>query len=217
MPGWPQRCALRRRAWLILVVLVHLLVLYAWPGAQPMGHPAGALHDSSHDTPLDIVFVVPAPTPLPVRQAPTAAPRTPVPKRAAMQRDLAQPQPPVTLITPPPAAEPALEAALSAVTHDTLRQSALAAAGAIDRQLRKESLDLGQRALLRAGQPERGIAAALVPRGPDQIEELVMADGRRISRVGNKCAYKESNALTRGRDVIQHGVRTIWGDCRGAR
>lgn len=209
MPGWPQRFAPGRRAWFILVLLVHLLVLYAWPRPQPMTHPAG--------TTLDIVFVVPAPTLLPLPETHTAAPRKPARKPAVPQRLPPRPAPAMTLITPPSLAVPDSEAAPPAVVQDTLRQAALAAAGAIDRQLRKESLDLGQRAPLRGGQLERGIAAALVQRGPDRIEELALPDGRRVSRIGNKCAYKESNALTRGRDVIQQGVRTIWGDCRGVR
>ncbi len=50
-----------------------------------------------------------------------------------------------------------------------------------------------------------------------QIIESVMPDGRRMSKVitpySTYCAYKESNALTKGRDVMQSGVRTMITSC----
>jgi hypothetical protein len=60
---------------------------------------------------------------------------------------------------------------------------------------------------------EREIAAAFGERGPPQVVEEVMSDGRRRSRVGNKCANKESNGLVGARDVFRDGVKTRWGDC----
>ena len=67
MPGRTQRFLLRRRALFILVVLVHALLLYAWPRAQPLMLPAGAT--------LGIVFVGPAPKALPLPEPLRAAPR----------------------------------------------------------------------------------------------------------------------------------------------
>lgn len=64
---------------------------------------------------------------------------------------------------------------------------------------------------------EREIAAAFGERGPPQVVEETMSDGRRRSRVGNKCTYKESNGLVGARDVFRDGVKTRWGGCQAGR
>lgn len=50
-----------------------------------------------------------------------------------------------------------------------------------------------------------------------RIEELQLPDGRRLSKVhgahGAYCVYKESVGLTKGRDQLTAGVRTMMTSC----
>lgn len=50
-----------------------------------------------------------------------------------------------------------------------------------------------------------------------QLEEVRLADGRRMTKVhgskGTYCVYKESVGLTKGRDQLSSGVRTMTTTC----
>ena len=87
------------------------------------------------------------------------------------------------------------------MSASTIGERALRAAGKVDRELRKTSLNVAERNLT-IGKIER---------------ELEMPDGRRMSKVvtafGRYCAYKESNGLVGGRDVFRDGVKTKIGPC----
>jgi hypothetical protein len=59
--------------------------------------------------------------------------------------------------------------------------------------------------------------ASAFKRQATTVEEVLMADGSRMSKVhtpgGTYCAYKESNAVTGGRDPFKDGVRTKVTSC----
>ncbi len=209
-----------RRALLALVVTAHVLALLLWP--QRDGLPRGAPHGEPREA-LALVFV---PLP-PLRELQhEEPPRAGKPVAVVRVRPRSVPESPAMVLLAPAAAAAAtpaiadppqsMPAPAAASAAADIRAAALAAAGSIDRQLRKVSLNSRERTL--AYQPpaiERALAGARV--APPVQEELTMADGRRMTRIGKNCAYKESNALTRGRDVIQQGVRTIWAECAPAR
>ena len=103
------------------------------------------------------------------------------------------------------------------MSASTIGERALRAAGKVDRELRKTSLNVAERNLT-IGKTQRELAIAGAFRGGGtRIEELELSDGRRMSRVvtafGRYCAYKESNGLVGGRDVFRDGVKTKIGSC----
>lgn len=204
----------QRRYWFLLVAVVHVLAVLCWPRRDAVV----AAQPSSRTT---TVFFVPVPRPA----APAVA-TAPAPARAvARSRTARQAPAAATLVfvpaapdtaTPPIALpqEPVLSAAPPQAEADEIRTQALKSVGAIDKELRKASLNMAERHIsYQRPALERAIASAHKPRGPLRIEELRMSDGRAVSRIGNMCAYKESNALTGGRDVIQNGVRTMFTTC----
>ena len=95
------------------------------------------------------------------------------------------------------------------MSASTIGERALRAAGKVDRELRKTSLNVAERNLT-IGKAQRELAST-------RIEELELPDGRRMSKVvtafGRYCAYKESNGLVGGRDVFRDGVKTKIGPC----
>ena len=95
------------------------------------------------------------------------------------------------------------------MSASTIGERALRAAGKVDRELRKTSLNVAERNLT-IGKTQRELAST-------RIEELELPDGRRMSKVvtafGRYCAYQESNGLVGGRDVFRDGVKTKIGPC----
>lgn len=117
-------------------------------------------------------------------------------------------------LSPDPFAEP------SAKPADDLRQRSLKSAAAIDKQLRKEAWNPRDKKIANETTAlAAGIASAYVGNnGIMSTEEITMPDGRLMTKVrtpggGSFCAYKESNALTGGRDPMRDGIRTLVTNC----
>ena len=95
------------------------------------------------------------------------------------------------------------------MSASSIRERALRAAGKVDRELRKTSLNVAERNLT-IGKAQRELAST-------RIEELELPDGRRVSKVisGSRsyCVFMESNGLVGGRDVFRDGVKTKVGPC----
>lgn len=212
--GLPDTSHRQRPYWFLLVAVVHVLAVLCWPRREAVvtGQPSAR---------TTTVFFVPVPQP-----AAPAVTTAPTPTRAVARSRPVRPAPAAATLVFVPAApdtatppipvpqEPVLSSAPPQPDADEIRANALKSVGAIDKELRKASLNMAERHLSyqRPGL-ERAIASAHRPRGLPKIEELRMSDGRAVSRIGNMCAYKESNALTGGRDVIQNGVRTMFTTC----
>lgn len=137
------------------------------------------------------------------------APAEPVPVAAT------QPQA-ITQTTPPP--DPFAEQSVKPI--EDLRQRALKSAALVDKQLRKEAWNprdkkIANDTTLLAAK----IGSAYV--GNDSgttMEEVSTPDGRLMTKVrtpggGTYCAYKETNALTGGRDPFRDGVKTKVTSC----
>lgn len=212
--GLPDTSHRQRRYWFLLVVVVHVLAVLCWPRRDALV----AAQPSARTT---TVFLVPvarpaapavATAPAPTRAVARSRPQRQAPAAATL---VFVPAAPETATPPiPPPQEPAFSAVPAQPDADEIRTQARKSAGAIDKELRKSSLNMAERHLsYQRPALERAIASAHRPSGPPRIEELRMSDGRAVSRIGNMCAYKESNALTGGRDVIQNGVRTMFTTC----
>lgn len=200
-----------RKPWAVaLVVAVHLLALLSWPQRQPPVRDATLTYS-------DIVFLAP---PKPVRPRPAPDVATP-PRKLQPVAISAAPviaAAPVPEALPAPAAEPLAEPAQFAARAPDILERARRDVGKIDRELRKNSLNMAERNLV-LGKSKAALAFADVHAANEgtRIEESVMPDGRRISKVktrfGRYCAYKESNGLVGGRDVFRDGVKTKISGC----
>ena len=138
------------------------------------------------------------------------APVDPVPIAAT------QPQ----AITQPPMAPPDPFAEQPAKQPDDLRQSALKSAALVDKQLRKDAWNPRDKRIAN----DTSLLAAKIGGayvGNDSgttTEEVVTPDGRLMTKVrtpggGTYCAYKETNALTGGRDPFRDGIKTKVTSC----
>lgn len=171
---------------------------------------------------MQIVFFA---TPV-VPSAPLPTPSSDVALARQRQKDgaprLAITIAPATVAPAPPPAPPTITPSVTAPVltpidageADRILSQARRDAGRIDRELREEGLTMADRK--RAIGPskfERLMADAFIERGPPRMEEHVMADGRRVSKVGKMCAYKEANGLTGARDVFKDGTKTRWETC----
>jgi hypothetical protein len=184
------------------IIVLHVAGVLLWPKRDTASVHATRSNETA------ITFVR-----LPV-QLPAAAPVRPAsPARRQVRKSQSVAPEPVMHVVAAPALPPEAPAPAEKSAADILLQ-ARRDVGKIDRDLRSASLDMAQRHLtVTLTRREREIAAAFGERGPPQVVEEVMSDGRRRSRVGNKCANKESNGLVGARDVFRDGVKTRWGDC----
>jgi hypothetical protein len=196
---------------LCLIVVAHIALALCWPSWRAPAHEAARKE-------LALTFVTlpalpPATLPPPALRSPRVAPK-PAPVRPLPAPKLA-PAPAITLLAPPPAQEVApVEAAATTPSASSMAQRAMRDVGAIDRELRGQSRDPGQRSLkLHADKFDSAIAGAFKERGPPRVVEEVLADGTRRSRIGNMCAAMENNGQTGGRDVFRDGVKTKWASC----
>lgn len=211
--GAPGGASRQPAATLALIVALHLAALYFWPSATPPNADAtGSQTDIAFIKPLEPAKAEPQPSPQkrPVRRRdPIVVPLASVPFVPSVQRETT-----VVVVSRQDDVAP-VEAEVAAVpTHDDILFQARKDIGKIDRELRKTSLNLAERStVLKPGERERLIAGAFIGRGPPPITEEVMADGRRRSRRGSMCAYKESNGLVGGRDVFSGGIKTRWEQC----
>lgn len=102
---------------------------------------------------------------------------------------------------------------------EEISQLALKSAAGIDRQLRKESWNprdkkIANEQTLLAGK----LGGAYIGRNePATYENITLPDGRLMTKVTSGghsfCAYKESNALTGGRDPFRDGIKTKISSC----
>ena len=160
----------------------------------------------------------PAPPKVVARQPPKAltvrpestAPAEPVPVAPAQPRAITRPMPP-----PDPFAEQ------PAKPIDDLRQRSLKSAALVDKQLRKEAWNPRDKKI---ANDTTVLAAKLGGAyvGNDSgttMEDVTMADGRVMTKVrtpggGTYCAYKETNAVTGGRDPFRDGIQTKVTSCK---
>lgn len=188
---------------LSLIVVLHIAGVLLWPQRDGGSRSAVLARETA-------VTFVSMPVPPPARSVPPVTPVRPRIRKAA-------PPPAIPALRLIPAPEPVAPVEAEAPVPRSAADITLQAkrdVGKIDRDLRSASLNMAERHLsLTMTQRERAIAAAFGERGPPRVVEEVMSDGRRRSRVGNKCAYKESNGLVGARDVFRDGVKTRWGDC----
>ncbi|MFC3376856.1 hypothetical protein ACFOLJ_13435 [Rugamonas sp. CCM 8940] len=220
---------------MLVVALLHLLAIYFVTRPRMQSAPVVAARRS------EIVFLTsPAPrrTAAPT-QRPTPKPTltlTPIsaganqrpPVAASSAREPAQrPPQPITLVAPateaPPVAnspapvEPDWTQPVARQGADSLAERAKKSVGAIDRDLRNKSLNMSDRKpAAEQTALARNVASAFKTQNTT-IEEILMADGRRMSKIhtphGSYCAYMESNAITGGRDPFKDGVRTKISNC----
>jgi hypothetical protein len=141
--------------------------------------------------PATVTVIAP---PLPTQ---SAVPELPPPEAAREPQAITQALPP-----PDPFALPTKP-------EDDLKQRSLKSAAAVDRQLRKESWTQRDRKLVN---DQTALAAAIgkayVGGGSGAMEEIVMADGTRMTKWrmpggGTACFYKESNGFSGGRDPFR--------------
>lgn len=103
---------------------------------------------------------------------------------------------------------------------EDLRQRSLKSAALVDKQLRKEAWNPRDKRIAN----DTTVLAAKIGGayvGNDSgttTEEVVTPDGRLMTKVrtpggGTYCAYKESNALTGGRDPFRDGIKTKVTSC----
>lgn len=208
---------------LLVVAALHLLTIYLV--TRPRTQSTQVLAARS----TNIVFLAP---PAPRRAAapvPTSAsarerrivalPSAPEPARRLPQ--------PITMVAPvaeappvanaPAGAEPDWTQPAAKPGADSLAERAKKSVGAIDRDLRAKSLNMTDRKPMAEQTALASNIASAFKRQGTTVEEVLMADGSRMSKVhtpsGTYCAYKESNAVTGGRDPFKDGVRTKVTSC----
>lgn len=198
-----------RRIALLLIVALHVLAVWFLPSpSTSRGGPKKQAE--SRETVISFVTPIPPPRkPVTVERSP-AKPAARAPKRITSE-------PAITLVPVPAAPEPApapVEPVVPEKTAADILNQAKADIGKVDRDLRNASPSMALRKIeLHPTKLESGIAGAFKERGPARIEEMIGPDGRRITKVGNMCAFKESNGLVGGRDVFKDGVKTKWQTC----
>lgn len=198
-----------RRIALLLIVALHVLAVWFLPSPST-SRGAPEKHTESRD--IAISFV----TPVPPARKPISVPRAPAKPAARAPRRVVG-ESTMTLVpapSMPEAASAPIEPAAPEKTAADILQQAKADIGKVDRDLRNASPNMALRKIeLHPTKLESGIAGAFKERGPQRIEEMIGPDGRRITKVGNMCAFKESNGLVGGRDVFKDGVKTRWQTC----
>lgn len=217
----------RSSAGLLAIAALHLAVVYWWPGRTRQMEQAA-------QTPMLMWLLRPAalPAPVPVVPVPASA-SVPVAKvvlpKAALPR--AQPHPAAVYVTPVPvvSATPApqtenpvapTQPTVNPITGAGLPRLSYAEVAKIDEALRKQAppnvqIQKYERKESRLAQ---GIAGAYRgDNGGETTEQIDLGDGRFMTKVhgpiGTYCVYKETMAVSGGRDQIQSGVRTKVTTC----
>ncbi|MES2902050.1 MAG: hypothetical protein V4723_20150 [Pseudomonadota bacterium] len=197
------------RLWVLAaIVALHVLLLWLWPQFR--------LDEDTHGPrQIFLTLIAPKLKPQPV-VAPPATPRakpvaiTPrvravpqsVPDLADLPATIVEPQ----AITIPAAPDPFADPAPAARPKYDI--------AAIDKEVRKASRDPAVRVtVLQATKMERLIGGAKKQRGPAQVEEMVLSDGTRVSKVGTMCAMKKPTAMVGGYDPFRNGNESIWRQC----
>ena len=193
---------------------VHLALILLWQASRP------ALPFDEASSPVQFLRLLPAPaittnTPPPALPSRRPKPAQGQPRQAAPQA-ASTPEPAAAITVP---AEPAETSAAPAASSPSLLEQAKAAAGGIDRGLRKENPGRGIQApvVTPAMKLARGIARAaeLAPNKwyqAPKTEEIIDPGGygRRRYRVttalGTYCVTYESNHAPDGRDSMRDGI-----------
>lgn len=210
---------------LLVVAALHLLTIYLV--TRPRAQTAQVRAARS----TNIVFLAPpaprrAAAPTPVPTSASARERRAVALPSAREPAQRLPQP-ITLPTPAAEAPPVANTPAAAGPDwtqpaakqgvDSLAERAKKSVGAIDRDLRAKSLNMTDRKPMAEQTALASNIASAFKRQATTVEEVLMADGSRMSKVhtpgGTYCAYKESNAVTGGRDPFKDGVRTKVTSC----
>jgi len=198
-----------RRIALLFIVAFHVLAVWFLPSPSTS---RGGPKKPSESREIAISFV----TPVPPARKPVNVAHTPARPAARAPKRIPS-EPALTFIPAPSEPEPAPAAVEPVVPEKTaadILQQAKSDIGKVDRDLRNASPNMALRKIeLHPTKLESGIAGAFKERGPQRIEEIIGPDGRRITKVGNMCAFKESNGLVGGRDVFKDGVKTRWQSC----
>lgn len=206
----------RQRSLLLALGAIHVLAFLMWPAARRVSSTLVDQNRISYLLPMPRL-AAPSPRP-PLREMPAR----PLAQRAPASQPItippAVPEPiTITPAAPQPAA-PADPFALAPAKPEPvdLAQRARLSAGAIDKQMRKESWNPHNKFV---AHDQTALAAAIgaAHRGNDgavTMENTVQSDGRVMTKVnGSYCAQMESNALTGGRDPFRDGVKTKVGTC----
>jgi hypothetical protein len=202
---------------------VHLALILLWQASRP------ALPPDAISSPVQFLRLLPAPairtdTPPPALPSRLRKPAQGQPRQAAPRAD-STPEPAAAITAP---AEPADSPAAPPASSPTLLEQAKAAAGGIDRGLRKENPGRGIHApvVTAAMKLERGIARAaeLAPNKwyqAPKVAEIIDPGGygRRRYRVttalGTYCVTYESNHGPDGRDTMRDGIPPKRTNCDG--
>ncbi|UGQ46580.1 hypothetical protein [Massilia endophytica] len=199
-----------RHAWLAVLLILHIAALLAWQQGARIAPPALAARS-------ELVFVMPPPA-RPVAVPPVQGRSAPQPKAPSARR--MEPEAitvmPATPATPPPAeAAPALPADPFSDSKP-LAATARDAVGTAMKSLQKERPHAFLSTVQSAGTIERALAKAAGTTGT-RLEELVLPDGRRMTRVraggGTYCVVMDSPAGSAGRDVFRDGVKSRTVTC----
>ena len=212
----------RRKGLLLALAGLHLAAFVLWrPAMREVARPQQRI------TWLQLLA---APN-TPAKPAPsvTSAParhtaQTPVAMR--LPPSDAQAASPSTAISasPSPVEAPATAAsqpdyfAITPAPKDSALDAAKRAAGAVDRQLRKEAWNPRDKVIANSQSSVAArISAAYIGNEGVTYEELTLPDGRHMTKVhaggATYCAYMESNGLVGGRDVFKDGVKTKISTC----
>lgn len=124
--------------------------------------------------------------------------------------------PPQAITQTPPPPDPFAEPAPK--PGGDLKQRSLQSAALIDKQMRKESWNPRDKKIANDTSSLAARIGSAYAGGGTTMEEVTTADGRVMTRVrspggGTYCAYKESNAVTGGRDPFRDGIKTKVATC----
>lgn len=217
-PRAVQTALWRRRSLLLALAGVHVLAFLLWPAPErPITPHTG---EQQHITWLTL----PAPAhPPPPAQRPTRvvqlarAPEQERQARALQAITLPQPAPAPSAPAAAPPPDPFAIAPARPGTED-FKQALRKSAGAVDRQLRKESWNPRDKVIASSQTAlARGMGAAF--QGDDGVsqENVITPDGKMMTKVkaggSTYCAAMQSNGLVGGRDVFKDGVKTEVTTC----
>jgi hypothetical protein len=220
-PSAVRGAAWRRRSLLLALAGAHVLAFLLWPAPER----ATALQaDAGRPITWLTLPAMPAPAPARAqRAAPTVEAKRPQAPPVAIRLP-EQMRAPQAITLPPPSAEPApappdpFALTPAKPTADDFKQALRKSAGAVDRQLRKESWNPRDKVIASTQTGlARGMGAAF--QGDDGVsqENVITPDGRMMTKVkaggSTYCAAMQSNGLVGGRDVFKDGVKTEVRTC----
>lgn len=197
------------RAWAIVaIVVLHGLLFWLWPHYRPHDSPV-----SAREVFVTLVSAKPKQVAPPTRASarkPVAITRRPRPllQTSAPPEKLVEPVAMTMQSAPSAPSEP------DPFAEPTQAEKPKYDIAKVDKEVRRQSLNPAVReTVLQATRMERLIGGAKTQRGPAVVEELVMNDGTRVSKVGGMCARKKPSAMVGGLDPFRSGNETVWQQC----